>query len=226
MYFSTKAPAVKHDSPSLLQVLKDRLIMGHYPLGEKLRSALLADEFGLSPNTVREAMLRLAGQGLLEYEDQRGFRVPEGSAQRLHDIAEFRILLEQQGAARSIGFGGIEWEAGLTAAHHKLSHIEARMTRAADVTPLLKPWTDAEQEFHMALIAAANLSLLTETFATVYARFRQMVVHPEQGYSLYGDAIAEHQRILEAALDRNSAACQAAIFAHFRRHLILDFAPA
>lgn len=210
----------KPQTPELVQRLHDRLTMGHYSLGQKLRPGLLAEEFGVSANTVREIMLRLAGLGLLHYEDQRGFRVTPRSERRLHELTEFRILLEQEGAARSIANGGIEWEAALTAAHHKLSHIEARIDRTGDVRPFLKPWNDAELDFHLTLMSAARLPILQETFRKVYAQFRQQVILPDRGYAHHGENIPEHHRILEAALERDAPACRQAIHDHLRRNFL------
>ena len=210
----------KPQTPELMQLLHDRLTMAHYTLGEKLRPAALADEFGVSSNTVREIMLRLSGLGLLDYEDQRGFRVSAESPKRLHELTEFRIILEQQGATRAIVNGGIDWEAQLAAAHHKLSHIEARIARDNDVMPLLRPWNQAELEFHLSLMSAARLPILQQTFRSVYAQFRQQVVTPDRGYSHRAGNVQEHQRILEAALDRDAPACCQAIHDHLKRNML------
>nr|WP_256373002.1 GntR family transcriptional regulator [Pseudoruegeria sp. HB172150] len=209
-----------------MTILHDRLTMAHYRLGEKLRPALLAEEFKVSPNTVREIMLRLSAVGLLEYEDQRGFRVAASSDQRLHELTEFRILLEQQGVTRSIANGGIEWEAQMTAAHHKLSHIEARIARTDDIPALLRPWNAAELEYHLSLMGAAELPILQQTFRNVYSMFRQQIITPERGYSHHGSNVAEHQRILEAALDRDASACRSAIRDHLSRNLLANAAAA
>jgi len=217
---------VKLQTSEILSLLQDRLTMAHYTLGEKLRPAAVAEEFGVSPNTAREVMLRLSGAGLLTYEDQRGFRVTARSARRRHELTEFRILLEQQAAARSIRNGGIEWEAAMTAAHHKLSHIEARIARSGDIRPLLKPWNDAELEFHLSVIGAANMPVLRDTFRSIYARFRQQVILPDRGYAHHGANIPEHLRILEAALDHDIPECQQAIYDHLSRNLHPDAAAA
>ncbi|MEM1387961.1 MAG: GntR family transcriptional regulator [Pseudomonadota bacterium] len=209
----------KIQTPELLQILRDRLMMAHYRLGDKLRSGEISREFKIAPGTAREVMLRLAGEGLLEYEEQRGFRVTRRSADRLKDIARFRLLLDQEGATRSIENGDIEWEASLTAAHHKLSHIEQRIARAEDERPYLKPCNDAELEFHLAVISAAEMPLLSSTYRRVYAQFRQLMVDPETGGWSRADNTREHQRILEAALTRDSARCRAALYDHLERHL-------
>ncbi len=211
---------MKQQTPDILQQMRDRLIMAHYRLGQKLRPSEVAAEFEVSANTIREIMLRLSAEGLLDYEDQRGFRVVGASDRLLHEITEFRIVLEQCGVERSIARGGIEWEAQMAAAHHKLSHIEARIRRTGDVVGVLKHWNDAELDFHLSLMGAADLPILQQSFRTVYARFRQQIVSPERSYAHREGNIIEHQRILEAALDRDVAASHDAIYRHLRRNLM------
>ena len=53
-----------------LTALRERLRAGHLPSGERIAAAALADELRLSPTPVREALSRLAGEGLIE--DRRG----------------------------------------------------------------------------------------------------------------------------------------------------------
>ncbi|MAQ86222.1 MAG: transcriptional regulator [Maritimibacter sp.] len=211
---------MKHQTPDILNQMRDRLIMAHYRLGQKLRPSEIAGDFGVSANTIREIMVRLSTEGLLDYEDQRGFRVVSSSDRLLHDITEFRIVLEKTGVERSIARGGIEWEAQMTAAHHKLSHIENRIRRTGDVVGVLKHWSDAELDFHLSLMGAAEMPVLRQNFRTIYARFRQQIVSPDRSYAHRDGNIVEHQRILEAALDRDVAASLDAIHSHLCRNLL------
>lgn len=211
---------MKQQTPDILMAMRDRLMTAYYPLGQKLRPSEVAGDFGVSAGTLREIMLRLSVDGLLIYTDQRGFRVTESSDQRLHEITEFRIMLEQTGLTRSIERGGIEWESQMAAAHHKLSHIEARIRRTGDVESVLNHWNHAELEFHLSLMGAADLPILLDTFRSVYAQFRQQIVTPEKRYAHRSGNITEHHRILEAALDRDAAASREAIVQHLRGNLL------
>jgi hypothetical protein len=53
-----------------LQVLRERLRDGRFPPGGRIRVVVVAEEIHLSPTPVREALARLAGEGLVE--DRRG----------------------------------------------------------------------------------------------------------------------------------------------------------
>ncbi|MDJ0628161.1 MAG: GntR family transcriptional regulator [Rhodobacter sp.] len=215
-------PTSRVGTPDIYQDLRQRLTMGGFAPGQKLLPGPLKDEYGCSANTIREVLLRLSAAGLAQYEDQRGFRAQAASAQRKSDLTKFRILLEQEGATASIRRGGIEWEAQLTAAHHKLSHIEAEIDRRGMEPPVVRLWCTAEWEFHDALGAACGSPFLRQTFRAIFDQFRQQHVTEAGKYGFATGNVAEHRRIVDAALDRDEAACRAQIHAHLERNLLPD----
>lgn len=202
--------------------MHDRLISTEFKPGQKLKSDELRQIYGCSANTVREVMLRLSSVGLVTFEDQRGFRVTNLSEERRDDLTRFRILLEQEGATLSMRHGGLEWEAQLTAAHHKLRHIESKLAETGDVEGNLAIWTSADWEFHETLISACKSPLLCNTYQTIYNQFRQQLVSQRTGFTpaYFHTIIAEHQEILDAALSRKTSTCHAAIHAHLKRNLV------
>lgn len=189
--------------------------------GERLKPAELQGQYGCAANTVRDVLMRLAHEGLAEFELQRGFRASRTSEAKRHDITRFRILLEHEGATQSMQRGGLEWEASLSAAHHKLRHIESQIAREDDVQPYMGLWSDAEIGFHQTLISACGSQILRDTYSSVYAQFRQQMVGVERefGVNYFEAIIVEHKAILDAALARDIAACRQAIYDHLRRNL-------
>lgn len=202
--------------------MQRKLMTATYESGAKLKLDPLQKEYACSASTVRDVLLRLTRVGLVEFEEQRGFRVRRTSPQRRHDVARFRILLEQEGARQSIRKGGLDWEADLSAAHHKLSHIETRMTRGTLNPADMALWSDAEKEFHNTLISACGSEMLRETYDHVYSQFRQQMMGQERdfGTDYFQAIITEHQAILDAALARDETACNAAILKHMQRNLV------
>jgi DNA-binding GntR family transcriptional regulator len=201
--------------------MRHRLITGEFEHGTKLRAEKLRGDYNCSASTVREVLFRLSTVGLVEFQEQRGFRAPERSAQRQHDLTHMRILLESEGACLSIRRGGIEWEAQLSAAHHKLSHIETRVRASGDIVPLLGLWSKAEQEFHETLIGACGSTLLMRTHMVIYEQFRQQVVSAETNFGYFPENIAEHQAILDAALIRDETLICSRIHDHLARNLMM-----
>lgn len=200
--------------------LRIKLVTATFEQGSKLKPAELCKGYGCSANALRELLFRLSTVGLVRFEDQRGFRVPEASMQRQHDLTTFRIMLEQQGVSLSIANGGIEWEAQLSAAHYKLSHIESQAGNWQSMKPVLIPWCAAEAEFHLTLVSASQSPFLIESYNRIYDQFRQQLVTRETDYGYYPGNIAEHQLILEAALDRDTERCCRHIHDHLVRNMV------
>lgn len=208
-------------TPDIFADLQRRLITRQFLPGQKLKPAELAGEYGVSANTIRDVLMRLSLGGLVEFQDQRGFRASETSLEKRRDITRFRILLEQEGAARSMQLGGLEWEAQLSAAHHKLRHIEGQVATADNPEVNMGLWSDAEVDFHRVLISACQSEILIETYARVYSQFRQQMVSVERdfGSNYFHAIIREHQQILDAALSRNIEECRQAIYDHLKWNL-------
>lgn len=209
------------ETPDIYEDLRVRLMSARFAPGEKLKPAELQGHYGCSANTIRDVLLRLSKVGLVEFEMQKGFRASDSSPEARRDITLFRVLLEREGARLSMQKGGTEWEAGLAAAHHKLSHIETRIARVGDPGEDMRLWSNAEKEFHFSLISACGSPILIETYSNIYAQFRQQMVSQERdfGEDYFRAIIAEHKAILDAALARDEARCDAAIYDHLKRNL-------
>jgi DNA-binding GntR family transcriptional regulator len=76
--------------------LRDEIVSGSLQPGEQLVEARIAEELGVSKTPVREALIRLQRDGLVEIEPYRGARVLEPSAEDIREILELRTLLESQ----------------------------------------------------------------------------------------------------------------------------------
>ncbi|HEY0279487.1 MAG TPA: GntR family transcriptional regulator [Solirubrobacterales bacterium] len=77
------------------RVLREGIATGAYRPSEPLRAAKVADELGISRTPVREAFMRLASEGLVQYSPRHGARVIDLKAEELEEIFEMRAALEQ-----------------------------------------------------------------------------------------------------------------------------------
>lgn len=199
--------------------LQYRLVTGGFQHGERLRSEELKSQFGCSASTIREALFRLSTLGLVSFQEQKGFRVPVHSVDVQHDITQFRIMLECQGTCASILNGGVDWESRVTAAHHRLSHIERRIRSSEVIEENTILWIAAESEFHETLISACGSDLLRDTHRVIYARFRQQMQVTDRTFAFLPENIQEHQAILDAALKGDQDLVQQKIYEHLKRSL-------
>lgn len=192
------------------QRLRDDIVFGRLSPGRKLRLERLRDDYDVSITTLREVLGRLASEGLILFEAQKGFEVAPISAGDLREIAEMRILLECHAVVPSFAAGDLEWEARVVAAHHKLSRMEARML-AGDRTAATI-WKTYDREFHVALISACGSAELLATHQRIFDRFLRYQVLLVM---FRGEVAArEHDALLDAALNRDADSARAVLARH------------
>ena len=184
---------------STFERIKRDIIFGTLAPGSKLKLDGLKERYSASVSTLRETLNRLASDGFVSAEEQRGFFVPPVSKEDLREIASLRILLESHALRQSIANGDTEWEGDLVAAHHKLHRMELQM-QAGDETEK-ETWKRYDWEFHLALIRACNSQNLLSLHSTIYDKYLryQMLVFTFRGEA----AAAEHRGMLDAALARD-----------------------
>ncbi len=180
--------------------IKRDIIYGDLAPGAKLKLSDLRQRYAASVSTLRETLNRLASEGFVAAEEQRGFFVTQVSKEDLIEIADLRILLECHALKQSIENGDTEWEGNLVAAHHKLHLMETRL-QEGDQT-VIETWKRYDWEFHQALIHACNSRNLLDLHTSLFDKYLryQMLVLNNRGEA----AIDEHQAMFEAALARDS----------------------
>ncbi|MFH8985985.1 GntR family transcriptional regulator [Streptomyces varsoviensis] len=77
----------------IADALRDEVLAGRLPPGRHFTVKEIAEQYGVSATPVREALLDLSAQGLLDVEQHRGFRVHEFSSQDFRDMIEARTLI-------------------------------------------------------------------------------------------------------------------------------------
>jgi DNA-binding GntR family transcriptional regulator len=76
------------------QSVKRQLLNGSFPEGSKLTEEYLSSALGISKSPVREALMRLESEGLINIEARRGAYVRKFSAREVRDLYDVRALLE------------------------------------------------------------------------------------------------------------------------------------
>src|SRR5258708_17876623 len=90
----TTAPEYDSVSEKAYRRIRTDIIFGKLAPTEKLRLERLREDYGASVSTLRELLSRLASEGLVVAEGQRGFEGSPWSAEKLREIAELPRLLE------------------------------------------------------------------------------------------------------------------------------------
>jgi DNA-binding GntR family transcriptional regulator len=204
MLESSQVPLSAGDSG--YQRIRNDIIFGVLPPSERLKLDTMKLEYGVSVSTLREILNRLASDGFVVAEAQRGFEVAPVSIRNLRELAQLRILLEHHAMAESFGAGDMEWEGRVVSAHHKLAATERHVDTEGDVPELRRRY---DSEFHQALISNCGSRELMKTHATVFDKYFRYALRYR------GNATAkQHTALLNCALARDADKARAILVDH------------
>lgn len=181
---------------------------------ERLRVEALRDRYGVGGSPIREALMRLEAEGLVVLEQNKGFRVSPVSREHLFDLTKTRIEIEAIALRWSILEGGVEWEADLLGAFHRLSHQKKTERSSASIN---SAWFQEHRNFHSALVAACNSSTLNTIREGLFAQAERYVALSIISKFPPRNDTAEHEQIMRAALARNAARAVQLHNAHIER---------
>ncbi|MGW4119723.1 GntR family transcriptional regulator [Nocardia sp. NPDC004711] len=197
---TSTSPEKQMLSEQIYSHLRHAIMRGEYAPGDALKPQDLAKQHGVSLAVVREALVRLVGEGLAERLTNRGFAVPAFSDRRWQQIGEARRTIEPVLLRMSIDRGDVGWEGDVRAAHHRLARTPAFTPEDGEYYS--EAWAEAHRVFHRTLLAGCGNPVLLETFdrmwvASELARRWSTHRNPDR------DGIDEHRRLEEAALARD-----------------------
>ena len=199
----------------IADALRASVITGEMTVGTVYSVPALADKFGVSITPVREAMLDLAKEGLVEPVRNKGFRVRELSAKELDEITDVRLMLEPAAVASLTGKLPAETIQELRALADNIVTTAA----AGDVIE----YVDADRVFHRTLVELTDNNILTELVMSLRAQSRLFGLHSlAQAGTLHVSA-HEHHELIDALQGTDSAAVHA-ILTHHLGHVRSDWA--
>jgi DNA-binding GntR family transcriptional regulator len=196
--------------------LRSEILHGELMPGERLRAAELQDRFQLGLTPIREALMRLSSENLVDAETNRGSRVSEASLAEFADLMATRRMIERTCLSAAILRGDAPWEAEIVAAMHLLSRTP--LPADSDDRRAATQWEAQHRRFHSALVAACGSEWLLRfwnTLADHSERYRKIrLLHHREGRAEVRDVNSEHQEIMAAVLDRDVDRATALMDAH------------
>lgn len=146
------------------EALRAAVISGKMQPGQIYSAPFLAAEFGVSATPVREAMLDLVKQGMVEVVPNKGFQVKEVSDAELDQLTEIRLLLEPPSAVTATRVATTEDVERL----RPLAQATVDAAASGDVLSHI----EADRAFHEGLLELAGNKRLVEIVADLRARTR------------------------------------------------------
>ena len=202
--------AAKSQASTAYTRLKADLLAGRVVPGERLKISDLAASLEVSPGAIREALSRLVPEQLVVAIDQKGFIVASLSIEDLEELTDLRCEIEAIALRRSVERADADWEAAILGAAHRLRRTPIPATADGNAE-----WMERHDKFHTSLVGGCGNRRLLELHAHLFQqsnRYRSMALSMETGRNLE----AEHQALVDAALDHDAERLVDLTTRHFR----------
>jgi DNA-binding GntR family transcriptional regulator len=195
----------------VLGAVRELILHGDFPPGARLGEVELAERLGVSRTPVREALTRLAAEGLVEIAPNRGAKVSSWSVAELEAVFDLRAVLEPRITALAVPRADEEDIAALDSLAREMAEIgNPGPDQDLDALVLLN------REFHGRLVTLAESPALAAALAGV--------VHAPivlRNFHTYDDAalrrsLAHHIEIVAALQARDPDWAAAVMTAHIR----------
>ena len=200
-----------------LEVLKLRLISGDLAPGQIYSAASLASELGVSNSPVREAMLTLVNQGLMEAVKTRGFRIVPLNDKERRNIYDLRLLIEIPSMVRLASM-----KEKVAARKEEFSKIASDMVAYAKKGDIVG-YLDADRRFHLGLLDILENDQLTAIVENLRDQARQYGLKALSESGALVKSAEEHQPILDALIAGDRKLTSKLMTDHLS-HLVTDWA--
>jgi DNA-binding GntR family transcriptional regulator len=207
---SSIAPPPGQKGPGIADYLRAAIRTGRFAPGQRLVEAELTAELGVSRGPVREALRRLAAEGLIELVPNRGAVVRRLSMTEALELFEIRTELEALAARRAAG-------------HMDDPCVRTRFER--EIAPI---WDDRprlstsdyiaeNRRFHTAIMNAAGNGQLIKIDELMQLSLIMAQISSSLNSDVVATSLAEHRAIARAILGGDAKRAETAIRDHLGR---------
>jgi DNA-binding GntR family transcriptional regulator len=169
------------------EVLREKILSGELPAGQYIRQEAIAQELGVSRLPVREALVLLESQGLVQTEKYKGTFVASLSMREIEEIYALRGLLETFLLRRA--FPNLDEQI-----FEQAEQIIERSKKAKN----LAEWAEFNWQFHTTLYEPAHLDLTLKTLEQVLIRAdRYLRLQRTLSAKLRASSDEQHAHIIE-----------------------------
>lgn len=191
------------------QFLKENICSGVFRPGQRLQEVSIAAQYQVSRSPVREALRRLAADGLVEESPNRGVTVKRYTAKDMKEIYEMRVMMENEAIDHLS-------PAKMAAIEDDLRSLLAQMKQAYQRHDLPE-YTAMDSQLHRMLVRGSGNALLFQLYDRIDTLIRQFrrfsLVDPVR----QADSVVEHETILRLLLQGDNSGAKA----ENKRHLLL-----
>lgn len=203
---------------TLKRTITEMILFGFFARDARLYPHELAQRFGVSQTPVREALMQLASEGLIEATPRRGFHIKTPTAEHVAEVWQVRLGLEQTAAeavAQRRRAGTLD-----AAALDRLVAIQARRD-ALGAGMSTKQHIETNAAFHRTLVELSGNRVLIGLFGSIQMQLIGAWV--QRGLDSWRGRLVEdareHHAIIEALRAGDAESCRRAMARHVGRSL-------
>ncbi|GAA1062330.1 GntR family transcriptional regulator [Agromyces bracchium] len=192
--------AQRRFSDDFAGILRRRILDGEMKGGDRLNEVQLSNEYGISRSPIREALMALAGEGLVTFVAGKGAFVREVTVQEVRELGQVREALES-------------FAVELVAQNATPEQLEALAENSGVGA---SSGVVSDDDFHRTILDLAGNERLTQYASHVIARLRMARSRSAGVPGRVEDAAAEHAAILTAIRAGDTSAASEAMRSHLR----------
>ena len=185
--------------------LRERILRGSLPEGERLRQDAIASRFGVSQMIVREAFKQLVTEGFVKAEPRRGVSVARMTADEALEVTQLRSLIEAK---------ALEWAIPQIskADLERAARILAQLDKAKSTDRIIS----LNAQFHETLYTPAGKERTLSMIATLRLNFERYLRFTWEETHYLDQSQKEHREILDLCMARDSEGACALLKRHIQ----------
>ncbi len=203
MYAVARAQSLREQA---VEQLRKSIVTGQLKPGSMHSEQSIAATMAISRTPIREALLQLSSEGLVEFIPQRGVRITTVDPEHLVQVFEFRAAIEGHCAA----------QLARKADPAVLAELDAELDRQRELSRAddRLAWVEANMDFHSKLVAASNNRLMLETLAPLGSHTMRIGYRMNYRRQRMDESIDEHSAVVEAIRHRDPERARQLAFEH------------
>lgn len=189
--------------------LRDMIVDGTLPAGERIHEQSLCDAFGISRTPLREALKVLASEGLVELRTNRGARVAALTEAELAELFEALSGLERHAAELAAARATAGELAALRTLYERMEREWQRGRRTA--------YAKLNNDIHRTIVELAKNATLAGMHTALMTKLRRARYMALMSNARWDEAVREHRAILAALEARDAGDAGRLMGAHVQR---------
>lgn len=199
----------KNLTDQAIYIIKNAIVMGDLKLGEAISEIGICDKYNLSKTPVREALVILSHEGLVNKISRKGCFVFDITINEIEEIAELRFLLEEYAIKKSLNNNKKEFI-------NNLNNIFAEMENASSKNDFLK-YLEIDTKFHNAFFDYSDNKHLTDSYKKLSGKVEALRFYVVKKSIEDGEGLKSHRSILDAIINEDYSN----LSVNLNKHMIL-----